>query len=169
MSEFENDVKIDPGQLDVEWLEQSMLFRKYSDLKAEASKAAKMAHEHLKTVRSELRLEAAEGGKELLGVKDTNDNIDAWVRSHPRYKEAKQEQIEAEFEYEMLDGAVFAFHQRKAALENLVSLLNANYFAKPREPRDIEQEYSVVEQARNKTRKRASEKAKRVSRKRRKE
>lgn len=141
MSTYEQELTIDTEALDVEWLEQPKLFMKYSRKKARALLDAKKAQERLKTVRSELVMDAHSGamGKD---VKVTKDSVDAWVRSQSEYVEAKEEQIQMEFEADIYDAAVFAFHQRKAALENLVTLHGQQYFAGPHVPRNLSEEYA---------------------------
>jgi len=162
MNKYERELTIDTEALDVEWLEQPKLFMKYSRKKAKALLRAKRTHEKLKTIRSELIMQAHSGGKKLIGCTPTGPTVDAWVRAHPDYIEAKEEQITAEFEADILDAAVFAFHQRKAALENLVILHGQQYFAGPRVPRNLTEEYA---QAREKARDRAADAAARHDKK----
>lgn len=147
--DFEEDILIDESALDVEWLNQSDLFFKYSAALAEADRIAKRAHENLKTIRSELRLEAAEGGEDLIGTKPTADNVDAWVRIQDTYKKAKEDFHKREYEADILRGAVFAMRQRKDALENLVRLHGQSYFAGPTEPRNLSDE-SLIRQSQRK-------------------
>ena len=61
--------------------------------------------------------------------------MEAWYRTQPEFIQARDEENDAEFEYNILDGAVFAFSQRKTALESLVSLWIGQYFSTPREPK----------------------------------
>lgn len=132
---YENDLDIDLEMLEKEWLKQPGLYAKYSQLKAEAKKEMDRAAEKVKTVRSELILKAKKGDKELLGFKPTESTIEAWYRTQDAWQEAKQEYIDAEYEYNMMDGAVFAFSQRKSALESLVSLWIGNYYSTPKSPK----------------------------------
>jgi len=147
--DFEEDIQIDPNALDVEWLNQSDLFLKYSAASAEADRVAKRAHETVKTIRSELRLEAAEGGEDLIGCKPTTDNVDAWVRTQDTYKKAKEDFHKREYEADILRGAVFAMRQRKDALEALVRLHGQNYFSGPTEPRNLSEE-SLIQKSKRK-------------------
>jgi len=165
--QYDEDLSIDTEALDVEWALQPQLFQKYSRMKALAAKTAKRMHERVKTTRSELVLKAGRGGADLIGVNPTGPNVDAWVRAHPEYRKAKERQIQAEFILDLLDGGVFAFHQRKAALENLVLLMNQEYFAKPKEPRNLPEEIRFSEKAQQALHKAVVEKSKKAAAKRR--
>lgn len=136
---YEEDRLVNPDALDLEWLRQSNLFGHYADLSAKANRRAKEAEENVKVIRSILSKEANENPDEVLGkgVKPTATNVEAYYRTHPDHKKAKEEWIQATYEAEMLSNAVFAFHQKKASLEYLVILHGQNYFASPKEPREL--------------------------------
>jgi hypothetical protein len=140
---FKEDVKIDPEQLDVEWLMQARLYGDYAEELVHANDRLRRAEQKLKVIRSELVLEAAEKGERVLGkdVKPTAQNIEAYYRTDKEHIEAKEEYFQAALEAEMLQNAVYAMGQRKTALENLVKLHAANYFATPREPKDLSEAY----------------------------
>lgn len=150
---FEEDLAIDPQALDVEWIEQPMKLMKYSMASAKAEKEAKEAHERVKLVRSDLVKKATKNPKKYLdeGVKPTGPNIEAFYREHPDHIQAKNEFIEAEYTASVIKSAVFAFNQRKTALEELVRLHGMQYFAGPKEPRDIGHEWKKhIEEATDK-------------------
>jgi hypothetical protein len=155
MNDYEKDLEIDPESLDLEWLRHSNIFMKYSEQKADAKRELDRANEKVKTIRSELILEARKGGEELIGVKPTDSIVEAWYRVQDKYIDVITEKIEAEFSYNILDGAVYAFQNRKTALENLVKLMIAGYFAGPVEPKDLsrgEVEKKVIKQSMEKER-----------------
>jgi len=138
--DYGRDLPIDLNALDLEWLKQPVLFMKYSEACVEAEKVAKKAEEDVKITRSELikkisRKAAKEGSKT-----PTGQAIEAAYRTDPEYIEAKEAFIEAEAEAALLKSAVFAFQQRKSALENFVILHGQQYFAGPKVPRIIDQE-----------------------------
>jgi hypothetical protein len=136
-SSYKDELWIDQNALDEEWLQQSNLYMKYAELHARAIRRRDRAWEKTKVVRSELIKEAKSGQVEELGAKPTDPTVEAYYRSHKRHIDAKDDQIEAEFEVNIYSAAVFAFQQRKVALENLVRLGMGDYFAMPRVPRDI--------------------------------
>ena len=140
--EYEEDLEIDPDALDVEWMNQPGVFMKYCRAAREADRKAKRAHENLKTVRSECVKKANDDPDRWLGsgTKPTAPNVEAFYRTDKGYIEAKTAFIEAEHERDVLNDAVFAFQQRKMALENLVRLIGLDYFKSPVEPRDLKAE-----------------------------
>jgi len=140
---YEGDIQIDPDHLDVEWIEQPQVFMKYAEECAHADKTAKRADEKLKTIRSEIILQANEC-PDIMGdgVKPTGQNIEAFYRTRKEYKEAKKEMVLAQHDADIMKNAVSAFHQRRVALENLVRLQAQGYFAGPTEPRDLGVEYT---------------------------
>lgn len=152
---YEEDLRIDPTALDVEWLGQANLFMRYAEESAHAERVLGQAHEKVKTTRSELILEIQHRGTVMINgeeVKVKNaDMVEAAYRTDARHIEAKQEMAIAEYNVNQLRSAVSAFRMRKDALENLVRLHGQQYFAGPREPRDLPTEYGnyrkAVEQA----------------------
>lgn len=146
---FEQDIEIDPDALDIELLRHAPLFYKYSkyekECKEEADRAklrVSLAHEEVKTIRSKLILEASKDPK----MKNAT-LIEAFYRTQPEYKAAKQkmfdaeeELIQSEKEFGDATSAVWAFNTRKVTLENLVKLVAMDYFARPSEPRDLKAE-----------------------------
>lgn len=139
---YEEDLSINPEQLDIEWLDQPRRFMHYAKLSAEANQTLRKAEEKVKVVRSELSLEVSKNGQELISkAKPTAGDIEAYYRTHADHIAAKAEHEEAQFEVEMLTNAVHAFHQRKMALENLVRLHGQQYFSGPSEPHDLPAKY----------------------------
>ena len=140
--DYAEDLRINEAQLDVEWLEQPIKFMEYSRLSAEADAAVRKAEEKIKTIRSELSLAVSGNGQELIGkAKPTAGDVEAYYRTNAEYIAAKEEHAALMFEAEMLKNAVFAFHQRKSALENLTRLHGQNYFAGPSVPRELGEAY----------------------------
>lgn len=128
--DFKRELEINPHKLDQEWLRQPQQFQKYAELAADADKEAKRAEERLKVIRSELILEAANGNIPELG-KATAQTIEAWYRTHPKHKKAKEALHEAEHTRDVLQGAVQAFRMRGNSLENLVKMHLSNYYTNP--------------------------------------
>ena len=124
--DYEHDLEIDQFNLDREWVQQPNLFMKYSQAAAEADAEVKQLHEKLKVLRSELILESRTEG----GAKNANEQ-EAYYRTKPAFKKLKQKLIESEHEAQILQSTVFAFQQRKQALENLVKLHGQQYFSDP--------------------------------------
>jgi len=145
--QYDEDLEIDPDSLDVEWLGQAKLYRKYSEELAEAEKRMKRRKEKVETVRADLVLDAHRNGIEGLD-KLTEAKVSAWIQLHPKFEEVKEEFFESEYEVSLLKGAVTAISQKKSALENLVTLHGQQYFASPKLPRNLSEEWEMKKQKR---------------------
>jgi hypothetical protein len=135
-NDFEKDVYIDPNALDVEWLRQASLTAKYAQKAAYAKDNLTRAKDKLDVVKAqldgELRAGIAAGEK-----KPTEAAIASMVLQHPRYAEVNEAYLEAKLNADLCQAACTALENKKSALEALVRLLGMQYFAGPREPRDI--------------------------------
>lgn len=144
---YEIDIKIDESALDVEWLEQPSIALKYARNAAECRAIERRAAELVKTIRSELVNEANEDPERATGKGKPNaQDIEAFYRRDAGYKQAKEQWIEASYEAEYAEMAQKEMsYGRKQALENLVRLHAASYFAGPSVPRDLNKEWEAKE------------------------
>lgn len=147
---YETDIRIDETALDVEWLEQASLAMKYGKIYAIAKRRLTEVDEKIKVIRAELIKRANEDPKRCCKKDKPNAaDIEAYYRNHERHKKAKEEWIEAQYELDMAEIAKNEISfTRKAALENMVKLYVANYFAGPNMPRDITAEREKAERQR---------------------
>jgi hypothetical protein len=134
------DFEINEQALDVEWLEHANKHWRVSKRYAEAVKAHREAVEEVKTVRSQLLLAAANDPSVLGGAKPTVGNIEAWYRTHHKFREVREAEINAQFVMNIAEQGLRNMHNRRVALENLVALEQRNYFAGPSVPRDLSKE-----------------------------
>jgi hypothetical protein len=160
---YERDLHIDDSALDVEWLEQAELVRRYAKYLSEKRKEVRALEEEKKTVRSELILRANKNPMKEIGKEKPNSNdIEAYYRNHDEYKEIIEELLDAQYE---LDYAELAYEQinwtRKKALENLVELHGQMYFAGPKIPRDLKDEREKRAKKREESNERVHRKIKR--------
>lgn len=132
----DTDLKLDPDALDVEWLEQPNLYRRYAKLAAKAIYEAKRAEENMKTVRSEIILELND-----LEKKPAAHIMESMYRVDKRYIRAKEDMHKAFYRAEKAEGIAKALYMRRDALENLVVLEGRDYFAGPSEPRNLSKEW----------------------------
>jgi hypothetical protein len=148
--DYENDMAIDPDQLDIAALEQSNLAMKYSTAAADFDRAAKHAAERVKVLRSQLVRDVTSDPEGCLGkgLKATGAVIEAYYRNDEGYKEAKDAVIEAEYQRDLAKaGAVNISYQRKKMIEILAQLLQAQYFCGPSVPRDLSEEWKSKKEA----------------------
>jgi hypothetical protein len=139
---YEEDVKIDETALDVMWLNHGSLAVRYARQAAHMRKLAKQAEDRVKVVKSELIRKANEDPLATTHKdKPTAADIEAYYRTHPDHKEAKEAWIEAEYQADYAGQVQMEMAVgRKAALENLVTLHGQQYFAGPSVPRDLSRE-----------------------------
>ena len=133
MSSYDDDLRIDIDQLDVEWLRQPRLYMKYAEM-------AEQADLEVKKAKEKMELEYAKSFRKILDEfdkKPSDSMIDALILSdYPEYGEAKSAYAEAIYRANVLAAVVKAMDQRKSAIEGLVKLWAGQYFSGPREPRD---------------------------------
>jgi len=134
---YEKDLYIDDQSLELEWLDQSMLFMKYARYLAETRRTTDEAKQYIEIVKAELDKAIRENPGDFGLEKVTDKAIDAIIITDKKYKEAYQIYLEAKYESDMASNAVAAFNMRKEALENLVKLNGQQYFSGPKVPRDI--------------------------------
>ena len=138
--DYKKDVKINDAALDLEWLDQAELAVKYGKEWTIAAKKVTILDEKVKVTRSKLVNKAWKSPDECLGtgVKPTMLTVEAYYRTHKKHIKAKEELIEAQAELDLISIAKNEISfTRKSALENMVKLYTANYFAGPNVPRDL--------------------------------
>ncbi len=165
------DQQVDPDALDVAWLEQTNLFYKYSnalnqaiDERNDKKLAVEQEKDRLEKVKSELDGEIRED-PDAWGLQKTTDaTVNAAILASDRYQSALEDYHETKRELNEAQSWVNKYYtdvqtmeQRKTALEQLVRLLNQEYFSSPSEPRNLKQEYSKKAE---KTKEKAREKVK---------
>lgn len=121
--DYELDTDIDKYHLDKELECQHSLFMKYSKLSKKAKEILDNIHERVKTIRSKI-IERVKTDD----PKATGQVIEAKYRTDEKYMQAKKEMIKAEYQFNVLDGAVMSLHQRKASLQGLIKLYLNEYW-----------------------------------------
>jgi hypothetical protein len=138
---YEKDIQINDQALDIEWLEQPSKMMRYTRHSTDMNRALDQAKQDLDIANAEVDHKIRKNpDKFLVEGKITVDSVKAAILVHPDYQKAYTKFLEAKYEYDMAQGAVRAFEQRKSALENLVKLYQSNYFAGPSIPRDLKWE-----------------------------
>lgn len=161
--DYEQDVKIDQDALDVEWLEQADLARRYAKhVKARRREVARL-EEKKKTIRAELIDYVNRNPDEATGKSKPNSaDIESYYRRQQRYKDAVEELLDAQ---EDLDYAELAHQEiswtRKKALEQLVTMWLGEYFAGPKVPRNLAEELRKKKEERRERSKKVLEQMKR--------
>ena len=140
---YEKDMAIDETGLDVEWLAQPRLTMKYAKIAADTKRKADLAKERLEVVRASIDTEIRKDPEKFGISKVTEGAIQAAIVMNAEYQVASTELIDARYEQDMARYAMQAISDRKDALENLVRLHAAQYFAGPKIPRDLDKEWEA--------------------------
>lgn len=157
--DYEKDVEIQHDALDVEWLGQPQLMRRYTkhaaDKKAEMDRAKELVDFTKAELDKEIRLEP-----EKFGItKITESVVLNTILMCKIYKNVMEDYIECRYEHQVAQGVVTAIDHKKTALESLVKLHGQQYFAGPSVPRDLSKEWEAREKQ-----KASNEKVKRMTR-----
>jgi hypothetical protein len=130
---YDQDTAIDPDNMLEEFLTLSSTFFQYSKALFKAEREVKRLWEVTKTTRAKLVAEA----KEKTGAKNDAER-EAYFRPHPDYIAARQAQIDAEYERDMIQAALNAFYRKEKGLEGASGiLLKIEYWNMP-DHKDIE-------------------------------
>lgn len=149
--DYQTEIHIDPTKLDLEWIDQPNKRMQFSQLCADAQQLVRELKNDMDVLEAQIMLEVYQNPDKFNLPKLTVDTAKAAVELDPRVRKIKQEYLEAQNDHELLKGALDAIDDRKKALENLVSLLIADYFSGPKTPRDIGSEYGRYKAEREKT------------------
>jgi hypothetical protein len=151
---YEKDVTIDPDALDIAYLEDAKLTMKYLEALAEAQARLRELHEtQVPVAQAELAADIrrnpgnygiekmTEGAlKEALAIA-LSPRASANRELVVNYRKCHEAELQAEFEVDILKGAARAMDKRTTAIEGLAYLLGRQYFAGPRIPRDLNDEF----------------------------
>lgn len=138
--DYEKDARIEHSELDVEWLEQADLARRYGAHVVVLREQLQLAELKLKERKAELAIDVRERPEETVGkAKPTIADVENFVTLHEDIRNLARRIIkrQAELKYAEIAHSEIAF-TRKAALENLVVLHGQQYFAGPKTPRNLE-------------------------------
>lgn len=146
---FEEDVRIDPEALDVEWLRQPQLMLRYASELAEARTQADFAKDALDVAEAEIDADIRANPAMYIGddKKLTEATVSGLVTRDQKVRSRAEQLNRARESVGLLQAAVNAIETKKTALENLVRLLGQQYFAGPKEPRDLPEEAKLAERA----------------------
>jgi hypothetical protein len=142
---FENDIKIDETALDVECLEQPRLMMRYGQLVAEKEKELAKAKTNMEVVKADLDRDIRSDPAAYEIQKITETVVAGVIVLSPEYKEAEERVREATYEWKVAKAAVEAIQQKKDMLEALIRLHGQQYFAGPKIPRDLHEEWITKE------------------------
>lgn len=138
---YKQDVEINPEALDVEWVKQASLYLKYGEQVAKMRDRVDRLKEKLDVQDAELSLKIRQNPASYGLDKVTEGVIKDTILASADHTELANELAETRYELEILQTALRAMDVKKSALENLVRLHGASYFAGPSVPRDLGAEW----------------------------
>jgi hypothetical protein len=151
-------LQIEPDALDLEWLKQASNYHEIAELAAAASEKVRSLKERLDVIDSKLDKEYRKKF-EVEKVKATEAIIKSYIIDDERHTAAFDALNTAMYHENVMKDTLKAMDHKKSALENEVRLWAGNYFAGPKEPRDIKKEWNASERVTDETRERMMDKA----------
>ncbi len=128
-----SDIRIDKSQLDVEWEKQPIRMMEAAEMLAKAEKELTEAKIACELVEAQVSLKVRRKPEKYLnGAKLTEAVVDAIIASHEEVIAARTKKTEAAYQVDLLKAVVSALHQKKAALQDLVTLHSMSYFSAPK-------------------------------------
>lgn len=124
--------ELDKNRLDEEWVNQPRLYREYADKLAEAERDLSRAEAALKVTRADAELAIRENPAKFGLEKVVEAAVKARVETHKAVVKAHDEVIRVQYRVSLLKAACRTLEHRKAALQELVTLWQNDYFATPR-------------------------------------
>lgn len=145
-SEEEDPDYLEPDKfrLDEELVRQPKLFRSEAVELAKARRDYAVAKSYLDLVEAELGKKIRERPLEYKVEKVTEEGVKTTVKLQKSYQAALQQVINAKYRQDLLEGTVEALRQRKGAVEKLVDLFLADYFAEVRTPKGKSEEFGKL-------------------------
>ena len=146
---FSDDVAIDLDDLHMEWATHAHKRKDYAD---EVAFLARQIKQHIKLIDVKKAQLKKEESRITIAIKAENpkatvQQIDAALMlsddemlkaAQLAVSDAEDEKINMEYDLNSAQNALKAMDDKKTAMENEVSLWKGNYFATPRENRDVE-------------------------------
>jgi len=129
---YKKVLEIDLERLEENLIEQAQLVMECGELWAEKTAERDRAKENLSVIEAELDGYARANWVDIADTKMTEKSIFGYVLNENKRKKAMEELINLTEETNILSVAKVAFEHRKKALEGLVSLFIADYWADPK-------------------------------------
>ena len=141
-STYQQDLDIDPLDLDEELKWQPSLFMKWNDEYAKASYLYDRSKETLDVLYAQLYDNISAEPEEYGLERYTEQALKAAILQLPAYREAKKRMHKARRSMNILAGAKDAMRQKKDALENLVRIFLSGYYSDPKIPFKAKEAFS---------------------------
>ncbi len=127
-----DDIKIDEYNLQREWVRQSTIFAKYSEMLAGAKAELDSIENQIDIERAELYIEILQNPNNFGLSKTTEGAIAAAITKHPKIEALIKARNRARHKVDCISAYVKALNQKCSALENLVRLFLAGFYSEPK-------------------------------------
>lgn len=141
---YKEDITIDKMRLDWEWERHPSLIIKWYEKHAESIYKRDKKKEQLDVISANVEKEVRLDPDKFKIDKLTESAVRSAVVTDQRVREASEDFIQAKKEEMILAGVKEAFNHRKYALENVVKLFLANYYAEPYVTKEDREGYESV-------------------------
>ena len=131
MSTFEEAIKIDKFNLDVEWELQPAKYIEWAEKCAKAISERDQCKQRMDVLKAKLDKQLRKSLEKELGKKPTEGAISAAIDLEPEMQEIQEHFNLLTYNVNVLSAARTAFDQRKKALEYLTQLYLSSYYSKP--------------------------------------
>jgi len=155
---FEDDIKIDVDQLEVELLSLPELYAKYALKTADAKVRADKLKSKLDLKYAELYTLIKTSPQSYGLDKVTENAVTTTIQQQPDYQKIMAEYLQVKEDLETYRVALSSIEQKKAAVENLIKLVSIEYFS-PSGLIDIQQIQQKYEEKRRKIIKQSTKRA----------
>ena len=139
MTEYNDDLKVDFAQLDLNWRDHSVNYMKWSEKWVNAVSERDRIKEALDVLKAESDRKYRYELQLTEGKKPTEASIAAMITTDEDYKLTQQTLIDANEAVNLLACAKTAFDHRKKALEGLTQLWVNGYWSTPKIPVEIKE------------------------------
>lgn len=133
-------LSVDENDLVSEWKRQAELYHEWAVAAAAARAEEDQAKAQMELVEAETRVEAMENPSAFGLTKATVDSVNAAVIMDAGFKKAQARYLSCKEERATLEAMVAALDHKKRALESLVQLRVADYYAEPSVPSRMKRE-----------------------------
>ena len=141
MFNYEQDIKINLDELELNCQEQGELVLKYAKEKVRLSKLLRDKKENLSIFKAQMMRPTIEKlTKENGGKKPTVGEIDADIILMSEYQDLSKQISDIEYEYDLVKEALFAMSHRKEMLQEERALISMGYFSKVSRTKGIRKE-----------------------------
>jgi len=140
VSEYNDDLRTDFAELDINWRDHSTNYMKWAEKWVDAVAQRDRKKEGLDVLKAELDKKYRNELEKQNGKKPTEAVVSANIIANKKYQVMQQDIIKANEKVNLLASTKTAFGHRKKALEGLTELWLGGYFSNPNIPLEVKKQ-----------------------------